>query len=151
VTLEQKIEAMVTPAIEALGLELWGCEYISAGKDSTLRIYIERAQVGVTVDDCSRASRQISAILDVEDPITSAYMLEVSSPGLDRLFFKPEQYPPYVGKKVNVRTRAPILGRRKFKGELVEVNDTQIEVEVDGEVYPIPFNTIDKASLVVEL
>ncbi|AEG31639.1 ribosome maturation factor RimP [Thiomicrospira cyclica] len=150
-TLEQKIADLVTPAIEALGMTLWGCEYIAAGKDSTLRIYIDRPDVGVNVDDCALASRQISAIMDVEDPISSAYYLEVSSPGLDRPFFKPEQYLAYVNKTVNVRTRAPEMGRRKFKGTLVEVQAEQILVEVDREVYEIPFSNIDKANLVVEL
>lgn len=150
-TLEQKIADLVTPAIEALGMTLWGCEYIAAGKDSTLRIYIDRPDVGVNVDDCALASRQISAIMDVEDPISSAYYLEVSSPGLDRPFFKPEQYSAYVNKTVNVRTRAPEMGRREFKGKLVEVQAEQILVEVDREVYEIPFSNIDKANLVVEL
>jgi len=151
VTLEQKIEALVSPAIEALGMVLWGVEYLPAGKDSTLRIYIDRPIVGVTVDDCSKASRQISAIMDVEDPISSAYMLEISSPGLDRPLFKLEHYTPYIGKQVNVRTRSPIMGRRKFKGELIQADQDNIEVEVDREVYEIPFASIDKANLVVEL
>lgn len=150
-TLEEKIADLVTPAIDALGLTLWGCEYIPAGKDSTLRIYIDRPEQGVNVDDCALVSRQISAIMDVEDPISSAYYLEVSSPGLDRPFFKPEQYAPYVNKTINVRTRIAEMGRRKFKGKLVAVEDTQILVEVDREVYEIPFSNIDKAHLVVEL
>ncbi|SFR49526.1 ribosome maturation factor RimP [Thiomicrospira sp. ALE5] len=150
-TLEDKIAGLVTPAIEALGMTLWGCEYIAAGKDSTLRIYIDRPEVGVNVDDCAMVSRQISAIMDVEDPISSAYYLEVSSPGLDRPLFKPEHYGPYVNKTINVRTRAPEMGRRKFKGLLLEVQAEQILVEVDREVYEIPFSNIDKANLVVEL
>lgn len=150
-TLEQKIEMLVSPAIEALGMVLWGVEYLPAGKDSTLRIYIDRPIVGVTVDDCSKVSRQISAIMDVEDPISSAYMLEISSPGLDRPLFRLEHYIPYVGKTVNVRTRSPIMGRRKFKGELAQVGADEIEVEVDREVYLIPFSSIEKANLVVEL
>lgn len=150
-TLEQKIESLVAPAIEALGMDLWGCEYIPAGKDSTLRIYIDRPGVGVTVDDCAKVSRQVSAIMDVEDPISAAYLLEISSPGMDRPLFKPEHYTPYIGKTVNVRARSPIMGRRKFKGELIQAGQDQIEVEVDREVYEIPFSSIDKASLVVEL
>ncbi|WP_044409341.1 ribosome maturation factor RimP [Thiomicrospira microaerophila] len=150
-TLEQKIEGLVAPAVEALGMVLWGCEYIAAGKDSTLRIYIDRPQVGVTVDDCAKVSRQVSAIMDVEDPISSAYMLEVSSPGMERPLFKPAHYEDYVGKRVNIRARSPILGRRKFKGELVELHPEHIVVEVDRESYEIPFSNIDKANLVVEL
>lgn len=151
VSLEQKIEALVTPAIEAMALDFWGCEYISAGKESTLRIYIERPEVGVTVDDCERVSRQVSAIMDVEDPISTAYMLEISSPGLERPLFKPEQFEAYIGHTVSVRSRIPVLGRRRFKGKLIQANQQEIEIEVDGEVYAIPLSSVDKANLVVEL
>lgn len=150
-TLEQKIEALVSPAIEALGLEFWGCEYVNSGKDWILRIYIDEATRGVTVDDCEDVSRQVSSILDVEDPIKSAYLLEISSPGLDRPFFKPSQYLEFVGETLRVTAHTPVLGRRRFKGEMIAANSEQIELEVDGEVYELPFDNIDKANLVIEL
>lgn len=145
--LEEKIVQLVRPTIESLGFELWGCEYIPAGKHSTLRIYIE-SEMGVTVDDCGRVSRQISALMDVEDPIASAYMLEVSSPGMDRLLFTPEQFKAYEGEIIQVRTSSPVMGRKRFKGAMSQVNEQNIVVEVDGEPYELAYDLIDKANLV---
>nr|WP_199170175.1 ribosome maturation factor RimP [Hydrogenovibrio sp. SC-1] len=147
VTLEEKIAQLVRPTVESLGFELWGCEYIPAGKHSTLRLFIE-SETGVTVDDCGRVSRQISALMDVEDPIASAYMLEVSSPGMDRLLFTPEQFKTYEGEIVQVRTSSPVMGRKRFKGVMLQVSDQDIVVEVDGEAYELAYDLIDKANLV---
>lgn len=146
-TLEEKIAQLVHPTVESLGFELWGCEYVPAGKHSTLRLFIE-SETGVTVDDCGRVSRQISALMDVEDPIASAYMLEVSSPGMDRLLFTPDQFKTYEGQIVQVRTSSPVMGRKRFKGEMSQVHDKSIVVEVDGEAYELAFDLIDKANLV---
>jgi len=147
VTLEEKIAQLVRPTVESLGFELWGCEYIPAGKHSTLRLFIE-SDAGVTVDDCGRVSRQISALMDVEDPIASAYLLEVSSPGMDRLLFTPEQFKAYEGEMVQVRTSSPVMGRKRFKGVMSQVSEKDIVVEVDGEAYELAFDLIDKANLV---
>ncbi|NCN44588.1 MAG: ribosome maturation factor RimP [Piscirickettsiaceae bacterium CG_4_9_14_3_um_filter_43_564] len=146
-TLEEKIAQLVRPTVESLGFELWGCEYIPAGKHSTLRLFIE-SDAGVTVDDCGRVSRQISALMDVEDPIASAYLLEVSSPGMDRLLFTPEQFKAYEGEMVQVRTSSPVMGRKRFKGVMSQVSEKDIVVEVDGEAYELAFDLIDKANLV---
>lgn len=146
-TLEQKIEHMLKPTIESMGFNFWGCEYLPAGKNSTLRIYIDKPE-GVTVDDCGDVSHQVSAVLDVEDPIASAYMLEVSSPGMDRPLMKPEQFMAYQGQIVQVRTSMSVMGRKRFKGVMEKVSETGIEVEVDGELYDIPFGIIEKANLV---
>lgn len=148
-TLEERIVQLVEPTVESMGFELWGIEYLAAGRHSTLRIYIEK-EGGITVDECGAVSRQVSAMMDVEDPISNAYMLEVSSPGLDRILFKVAQYQMYLNEKVQVRTAAPIMGRKSFKGPLIGVNEDQIDVEVDGEVYEIPFPMIVKAQVVPE-
>ncbi len=145
--LEEKLEQLLAPTIESMGFELWGIEYIPAGKHSTLRIYIEK-EGGVNVDDCSDVSRQVSAIMDVEDPISSAYNLEVSSPGMDRQLFKPEQFTRYKGEQVQIRTSIAVLGRKRFKGPMLTVTEDGIEVEVDAELYEIPFDLIEKANLV---
>ncbi len=89
---EQQIQQMLEPTVEALGFDLWGVEYLSQGRHSVLRVYIEHEK-GISVDDCAAVSEQVSGVLDVEDPITGEYTLEVSSPGMDRLLFKLEQYP----------------------------------------------------------
>jgi ribosome maturation factor RimP len=149
VTLEDKIEQLLKPTVETMGFDFWGCEYLPAGQHSTLRIYIDKPE-GVTVDDCGSVSRQVSAILDVEDPISSAYMLEVSSPGLDRPLMKPEQFQDYVDAVVQVRTSMAVMGRKRFKGKMVRVEQDGIEVDVDNEIYPIPFNMIEKANVVPE-
>ncbi|MBD3822355.1 ribosome maturation factor RimP [Hydrogenovibrio sp. JE_KL2] len=148
-TLEDKIEQLLKPTVETMGFDFWGCEYLPAGQHSTLRIYIDKPE-GVTVDDCGSVSRQVSAILDVEDPISSAYMLEVSSPGLDRPLMKPEQFQDYVDAVVQVRTSMAVMGRKRFKGKMVRVEQDGIEVDVDNEIYPIPFNMIEKANVVPE-
>jgi len=149
VTLEEKIENLVAPVIETMGFDFWGCEYLAAGKHSTLRIYIDKPG-GVTVDDCGDVSRQVSAIMDVEDPISNAYMLEISSPGIDRPLFKPKQFEANVGQLIKLRTSSPILGRRNFKGTLLEASEEQVIIEVDAEEYEIPFNLVDKANIEIE-
>ncbi len=140
---------MITPAVEALGLRLWGCEMIRHGKHSELWVYIEGRDGGVTLDECAAVSRQIAALFDVEDPIPGFYQLQVSSPGLDRVLFKPEQYQLYLGHEVKVRTRIAIENRRNYKGVLVAADDTQITLDCgEGATIPIQFNQIEKAQLV---
>ncbi|MEX2469518.1 MAG: ribosome maturation factor RimP [Pseudohongiellaceae bacterium] len=147
---EVLIADLVTPTVEALGLALWGVEHVSQGKFSLLRIYIDRADDGVTVDDCAMVSNQVSALLDVEEPISGEYTLEVSSPGLDRPLFTLPQFEQYVGDPVSIRTRGPVDGRRKFKGTIAEVVNDAVVVTVDGVDYKIPHGEIEKAAIVFE-
>ena len=144
---EQKLTDMLRPAVEETGKELLGVEFISAGNNSVLRLFIDHEN-GINVDDCAEVSRQVGAILDVEDPISSEYSLEVSSPGMDRLLFTPDQYKRYEGQEVQVRSSVSILGRKRFKGPMVNVTESGIELEIDGELYEIPFDLIDKANVV---
>ena len=139
-----RVKNLIEPTVNALGVQLWGVEHVSQGKFSLLRIYIDREE-GVTIDDCEKVSRQVSALLDVEDPIAGEYTLEVSSPGIDRPLFTLEQFRQYVGEVVSIRTRGPIEGRRKFKGKITEVADEEVIVEVDGTTYRLPHVEIDKA------
>jgi ribosome maturation factor RimP len=150
VTLEEKIEALVKPVIESMDIDFWGCEYLPAGKNTMLRIFIDQEN-GIGVDDCGRVSRQISAIMDVEDPISSVYTLEVSSPGMDRPLFTPEQFKLYEGEEVKIRAAVPVMGRKRFKGMMEAVSEKGIEVEVDGEIYEIDFDEIEKANVVPEI
>lgn len=133
-----------------MGFELWAIEYIPAGRHTTLRVFADK-QGGINVDDCADISRQLSAIMDVEDPIADQYMLEVSSPGLDRVLIKPEHFKRYEGHSVRVRSAVAILGRKKINGVMTKVSDDGIEVEVDGELFEVPFGLIDKANLAIEL
>ena len=132
------------PTVEALGFELWGVEYLSQGRHTLLRLYIESPD-GITVDDCAAVSEQVSAVLDVEDPITGEYTLEVSSPGMDRLLFKLEQYPAYVGEVVDLRLRTAFEGRRKYKGILKGIEGEDVVLHVDDHEYLLPHDAIDKA------
>ena len=140
---------MIAPAVEALGLELWGCEMIRHGKQTELWVYVEGKSGNITLDECATASRQIASLLDVEDPIPGFYKLQVSSPGLDRILFKPHHYQSYLGSEVKIRTRVARDGRRNFKGVLTAADDTQISIDCgqDGMVQ-LQFNQIEKAQLV---
>ena len=99
----------------------------------------------MTVDDCAAVSAQIGSVLDVEDPITGEYTLEVSSPGMDRLLFKIEQYAAYVGEMVELRLRSAFDGRRNFKGTLKGIEGEDVVVQVDGHEYLLPHGAVDKA------
>ena len=140
------ISELFRPAVAALGLELWGVEHLVRGHSSLLRIYIDGPN-GVSVDDCEKVSRQVSAILDVEDPIPGEYTLEVSSPGFDRPLFDFEQFGRFLGEVVSLRLRTPHDGRRKFKGKLEKAENGVIFVTVDGNVYDIPYQQVDKANI----
>ena len=142
-----QVAQLVSPTVEALGLQLWGIEHTSQGKYSVLRIFIER-ETGVTIDDCEQVSRQVSAILDVEDPIAGEYTLEVSSPGTDRLLFTVEQFQQYCGEEVDIRMRSPLDGRRKFKGILQDVVQGIVQIEVEGSSFELPHEEIEKANIV---
>ena len=108
---QELLEQMVSPVATALGCELWGLEYLTQGRYTTVRIFIDGPN-GVSLDDCERVSRQVSSVFDVEDPIDGEYTLEVSSPGMDRPLYKESQYLRYVGETISVRMRIARDGRR---------------------------------------
>ncbi|WP_077338766.1 ribosome maturation factor RimP [Pseudocolwellia agarivorans] len=144
---DQKLTEMLRPAVEGVGKELLGIEFISAGNNSVLRLFIDHEN-GINVDDCAEVSRQVSAILDVEDPISSEYNLEVSSPGLDKPLFDLEQFQAVIGETITVKLSMPLNGRRKFKGKLEAIDNDILIVVVDGQDYELVFSNIDKANLV---
>ncbi len=138
---------LIGTTIQALGLELWGVELIQQGRYSLLRIYIE-CEEGVTIDDCEKVSRQVSALMDVEDPIAGEYTLEVSSPGVDRPLFTVGQYEQYIGSEVNLKLRRALQGRRKFKGQIIKVTGDNICLLVEGTEYDLEHSEIEKANVV---
>lgn len=140
------IADLLRPAVEALGLQLWGVEHLVRGHSSLLRIYIDSPD-GINIDDCERVSRQVSGILDVEDPLPGEYTLEVSSPGFDRPLFEFGQFAGFIGEIVSLRLRAPIDGRRKFKGVLEKAENEIITMTVDGTLHEIPWQQVDKANI----
>lgn len=132
-TLADNLMTMLEPTVSTMGYQLWGIEYLPNRKNSILRVYIDSAE-GIDVDDCAAVSRQVSGLLDVEDPIPGEYNLEVSSPGLDRLLFTADQYDQYIGCLVRVKLNTPVEGRKNFKGKLIAVEGEQITIELnDGD------------------
>ncbi|MFS1562315.1 MAG: ribosome maturation factor RimP [Candidatus Arsenophonus phytopathogenicus] len=145
-TLEQKLILMISVPVEALGFEFVGLEFIRA-RVSTLRVYIDNEN-GITVDDCAEVSHQVSAVLDVEDPISELYNLEISSLGLERPLFTVAHYQHSIGKEVNLILRIAMQNRRKWRGIIKAVDDEMITVTVDGKDEVFALKNIQKANLV---
>ncbi|QKT02567.1 ribosome maturation factor RimP [Ectothiorhodospiraceae bacterium 2226] len=144
------LENLIEPAVTALGYELVGAEFHSqGGRGGLLRLYID-AEAGITLDDCERVSRQVSAVLEVEDPIPGRYTLEVSSPGLDRPLFSAAHYNRFLGRRARLRLQQPVEGRRKITGVIVAVRDETVVLEEDGAEYAVPLVNVEKANLVPE-
>ena len=148
-TLEQRLQEMLQGAVEDLGCERWGIECQRAGRFMTVRLFIDQ-DGGVGVDDCADVSRQVSAILDVEDPIADKYNLEVSSPGLDRPLFTLEQFQRYVGEDIAVHLRIPVLDRRKWQGKLEKIENDMLTLIVDGQEQVLIFGNIQKANVIAK-
>jgi len=143
-----ELKQLLGPVVEALGCELWGLELQTGGKTKLLRIYIDRAEDGIGVDDCERVSRQASAVLDVEEAINGEYILEVSSPGMDRPLYELSQYEQYIGEDISLRLRFPYEGRRNFKGRLMGIDDDEIVLVVTDHEFLFPVEGIEKANVV---
>ncbi|MGJ8670829.1 MAG: ribosome maturation factor RimP [Oceanococcus sp.] len=145
--LNSNLQDKLEPAVVGLGYDLLCVELQSTGVDAVLRVYIDSPN-GIGVEDCVAVSREISALLDVDDPIDSAYRLEVSSPGMDRPLVKPQHFIEYIGRDAKLRLRIPHEGRRNFRGKLLACDENTVSVEVDGERFDLPFVDIERARLV---
>ena len=148
-----EIAELLSPTVASLGLELLGAEYLPAPGGATLRLYIDvpaDAEEGrlVGIEDCEAVSREVSAQLDVADPISGHYTLEVSSPGVDRPLFTPAQFARFAGETAKVALKLPQDGRRRLQGAIARVEDGRIVFVVDGAEVPVAFDNIDKAKLV---
>lgn len=147
-----RLTELVASAVEPLGYELLGVEYLAQGRHSVLRIYIDSPD-GITLDDCERASRQVSAVLDVDDPLKGQYTLEMSSPGLDRPLFTAEHFTQFIGHEVKLRLHSPLEGQRRFKALIKGVEGDVIHLtssETD-EDWQISLDNIEKANLLPKL
>lgn len=142
-----RLNNLLQPLVAGLGYEFVGLEYVSAPKQSLLRLYIDASE-GVGLSDCEFVSREVASLLDVEDPIAGQYTLEVSSPGVARPLFTLEQFERFAGEEVKLTAFAPVDGRRKFKGLIVAAQDGQVRLNVDGEEITLAFDNIAKAKLV---
>lgn len=146
--IQDDIEQLLSPLIQDLGYELWGCEFLSQGKHSLLRIYIDKAD-GIGIEDCETVSKQVSALLDVEDPIPGNYSLEISSPGIPRPLFSSIQYQRYIGQPVQIKTYKPVDGKRKLSGTIVSASESTLVLKINDEHQEILFSNIVKAHLTV--
>ena len=146
VTLRERLIALIEPVLARSGYELLELEYAAGRSQAVVRLFID-TPTGVTVDDCERVSREVAALLDVDDPIPTAYSLEVSSPGFDRLLRTPAHFERFVGSRVFVELKAPRAGRRRYTGMLRAVDATGIELEVDKQKVEVAFEEIGKARL----
>ena len=135
---------VIEPVVTGLGYELVGAEFGQAENGTTLRVYIDKPE-GIVMEDCAAVSRQLNAVLDVEDTIKSAYLLEGSSPGVDRPLFTEAHFAEQIGEEVRVRMADGVNGRRNFKGELIAVKDGIATVEVDGIDYDLPVVDVEQA------
>ena len=147
---QEQIRQLVEPAIEGMGYELAELECRLGHGKGLLRLFIDKAD-GITLDDCEQVSRQVAAMLDVEDPIPGDYNLEVSSPGLDRKLVKPEHFDRFAGCEVKVRLRRLVDQRRRLRGTLLAREGTSIQIRVDGDEVTVPMEEIEVARLVPDL
>ena len=144
---EQQLVELLSPTVIAAGFDLWGIELLRAGRHTTLRLYIDHSD-GITVENCALVSREVSAVLDVEDPIPAEYTLEVSSPGLARPLFTEAHFKQVVGQQIEVKLTIAQDNRRKFKGMLQALDAGMLVMEVDGKPYRLLLDNIDKANVV---
>jgi ribosome maturation factor RimP len=147
--IDPELHERLSVLISSMGYELVGCELLSMGGQNMFRLYID-SPTGVSSDDCSKVSHQVSALLDVEDPIQTKYVLEVSSPGIDRPLFELKQYEQFIGSEVKMRLFAPIERRKQYKGVLTRVVGEDIHLLVEGvtQEIVIPFSAIDRANII---
>ena len=140
---------LLEPVVAGMGYELVDIEYNPSSRHGLLRLYIDHED-GIQLDDCSDVSNQVSALLDVEDPIPGHYNLEVSSPGMDRPLHSIRDYERFTGEIVKIKTAMVIDGRRNYKGRLCGVEGDEISIECDGQRFSLPLASIEKARLVPE-
>ena len=147
--IQDEIEQLLRPMVNSMGYELWGCEYLAQGKHSLLRVYIDKDD-GIGIEDCEQVSRQVSAILDVEDPIPGNYSLEVSSPGIPRPMFRSWQYQRYIGHEAHIKLFKPVASTRKFTGIIISANEDTLVLDIGGTQQDFIFSNIVKANLTAE-
>jgi ribosome maturation factor RimP len=148
-TKQAQLEALLDTEISGMGYEFVGCVLMQHGRGTLLRIYVDKPG-GVTVEDCTKVTRHVNSLLDVEDPIQGHYTLEVSSPGLERPLFKPMHYQRVIGKKIKLKLHAPREGRRNLTGVLQAADAESITLLVDNIVMELPYHDIDKAHVELE-
>ena len=148
--MQERIRSLLEPVLEAMGYELVHVQLVGSGRNTTLRVYIDTPD-GITLADCETVSRQVSGVLDVEDPVPGGYQLEVSSPGLDRPLVKAAHFQQFLGHRIRVRLRESVVGRRNYTGDLLSYETGSITVAVDGERHELALDDIDSARVVPDI
>ncbi|MBP1888510.1 ribosome maturation factor RimP [Clostridium moniliforme] len=146
----EKLENLVKPITDELGYELYHVEFVKEDGENYLRIYIDNEESGITLNDCEKVSRRVSEMLDLEDPISVSYFLEVSSPGINRGLYKEEHFKRFLGSKVFIKFTGSVSGRKSVKGILKSCDGDFLEIESD-EIIKIPKDKIKSANLEGEL
>ncbi|MBC2578917.1 ribosome maturation factor RimP [Clostridium sp. DJ247] len=146
-SLIDKLVTLIKPIVIQLGYELYHLEFVREGRDNYLRIYIEKEEGGISLEDCEKVSRAVSDILDAEDPIEEGYYLEVSSPGIDRILHSDEHLERYTGQNVLVKVSGLLNGKKKFEGELLGFNSEELRVNNEGTEVSIPRDKVLTVSL----
>jgi ribosome maturation factor RimP len=149
-SVSQSVMEAIAPILKGENLELVDVEYKKAGKSWVLRVFIDKPG-GITLADCQRMSHQIEDKIEVEDLVSSAYVLEVSSPGLDRPLKKSRDFLRYKGKDVKIHTFVPVNGKRDFSGTIIDFKEEHVHLEMAGENFVIHLDKISKATLILDL
>ena len=145
-----QLRSLIEPVVTGMGFELWGVEYLTQGRYSVLKIFID-SENGIDVDDCASVSRQVGSLLDVEEPLRGQYTLEVSSPGMDRRLFTFEQFDLMKGFQVKLKLNKPFDGKKRFTGLLIGTEDKEVVLRVGEEETLFPYEMIDRANVVPEI
>jgi ribosome maturation factor RimP len=145
----QEVRQVIEPILESQGFGLVDLEYQRENQGWVLRIYLDR-EGGVSLDDCTGVSHEVGAVLEVKDLIPSAYILEVSSPGLTRPLKRPEDFNKFRNQLVKIKLYEPLDGRKNFKGTLMGLEGDRVRVEVEQQVYELPLQRIAKANLEID-
>ncbi len=150
-SVQDDLSRLIRPTVEALGYEFVGLDYRSNPKNRLVRIYIDRDPNGIDVDDCADVSREISALLDVEEPVSGHYSLEVSSPGIERPLFEPAHFRRFIGENIALQLSVPVEDRARFSGRLIDADDCHVQIEFDGGVVEVAYGEIRRAHLKPDL
>ncbi len=148
-TAAREVSRIIEPILEEMDIELVDVEYVTEHGRPVLRVYIDKYG-GVTIDDCAAVSREIGDIIDINDTLSGRYVLEVSSPGLNRPLKKEKDFMQVVGKKVKLKTMAPVDGRRNFKGTLLSFEEGKLVIDLENGEARLSLADLEKANLVYE-
>ena len=146
-----RLQTLLEPVVEDLGYELVGIEYQSNPKNRVVRVFIDQDPDGIGVEDCERVSREVSALMDVEEPVPGQYTLEVSSPGVERPLFTGQHFARFVGETASVQLAVPVNHRRRFKGIILAADDERVTLEVDGQPVELGIADMARAHLAPDL